>query len=109
MGTLGYAAMFEQFAPNDLLKWSRMAEDAGFGSVMASDHFHPWSEAQGQSGFSFAYLKELFLSSMMRWISHPEKGSMAAVITEQCGVLREQMHAMAEVSPAETASEEEEE
>src|SRR4029079_3531778 len=35
VGTLGYAAMFEQFAPNDLLKWSRMAEDAGFGSVMA--------------------------------------------------------------------------
>ncbi len=50
MGTLGYAAMFEQFAPNDLLKWSRMAEDAGFGSVMASDHFHPWTPSAGAIG-----------------------------------------------------------
>ncbi len=32
MGTIGYAAMFEQFHPNDLLRWSRKAEDAGFGA-----------------------------------------------------------------------------
>ncbi len=51
MGTLGYAAMFEQFHPTDLLRWSRQAEDLGFGSVMASDHFHPWTPAQGQAAF----------------------------------------------------------
>ena len=59
MGTLGYAAMFEQFAPNELLKWSRMAEDAGFGSVMASDHFHPWTPSQGQSAFVWAWMGAL--------------------------------------------------
>lgn len=33
-----------------------MAEQAGFGAINSSDHFHPWSERQGQSGFSFAWL-----------------------------------------------------
>ncbi|MDQ2902960.1 MAG: ATP-binding protein [Chloroflexota bacterium] len=42
-------------------------------------------------GFSFAYLKELFLSSMMRWIAKPEQGTMEQVMSEQVNVLREQM------------------
>src|SRR5215471_6917301 len=59
MGFLGYAAMFEQFHPTDLLRWSRQAEDAGFGGVMASDHFHPWTSQQGQSAFVWAWLGAL--------------------------------------------------
>src|SRR5947209_259268 len=34
-------------------------------------------------GFSFAYLKELFLSSTMRWIAKPEQGTMEQVMTGQ--------------------------
>jgi AAA+ superfamily predicted ATPase len=41
--------------------------------------------------FSFAYLKELFLSSKMRWIARPQQGTMAQVMTEQVDRLREQM------------------
>ena len=59
MGILGYAAMFEQFKPSDLLNWSRKAEDLGFGAVMASDHFHPWTPQQGQSGFVWAWMGAL--------------------------------------------------
>ncbi|MBI2942470.1 MAG: TIGR03557 family F420-dependent LLM class oxidoreductase [Chloroflexi bacterium] len=59
MGTIGYAAMFEQFHPTDLLRWSQLAEDLGFGSVMASDHFHPWVPSQGQSGFVWAWMGAL--------------------------------------------------
>lgn len=59
MGTIGYAAMFEQFHPNDLLRWSRQAEAAGFGAVMASDHFHPWTPEQGQSAFAWAWMGAL--------------------------------------------------
>lgn len=50
-------------------------------------------------GFSFAYLKELFLSAMMRWISNPSQAGMAAVLIEQCLILREQMNAMQESAP----------
>jgi coenzyme F420-dependent glucose-6-phosphate dehydrogenase len=53
---IGYHASHEQFPPSRLLKCARLAEQAGFQSLFSSDHFHPWSEAQGQSGFSFAYL-----------------------------------------------------
>ena len=33
-----------------------MARDAGFKAINTSEHFHPWSERQGHSGFSFAWL-----------------------------------------------------
>ncbi|WP_422928055.1 AAA family ATPase [Singulisphaera sp. PoT] len=42
-------------------------------------------------GFSFAYLKELFLSSMMRWISSPGDLAMDAILLEQSASLLEQM------------------
>lgn len=59
MGTLGYAAMFEQFTPSDLLRFCEQAEDQGFMSVMASDHFHPWTPQQGQSGFVWSWMGAL--------------------------------------------------
>lgn len=58
MGVLGYAAMFEQFHPNGLLRWSCQAEEVGFGTIMASDHFHPWTP-QGQAGFVWVWLGTL--------------------------------------------------
>jgi DNA polymerase III delta prime subunit len=42
-------------------------------------------------GFSFAYLKELFLSSMMRWVGSAEEGTMEQTMIEQVDILREQM------------------
>ena len=46
-------------------------------------------------GFSFAYLKELFLSSMMRWIADEQKENkpenMMQVMEAQVDILREQM------------------
>jgi len=51
-----YHASHEQFAPSELLKFAVSAELAGFGGISSSDHFHPWSSRQGQSGFSFAWL-----------------------------------------------------
>jgi hypothetical protein len=47
-------------------------------------------------GFSFAYLKELFLSSMMQWMSAGGLMPMDDVIIERAAVLREQMSSMAE-------------
>ena len=41
--------------------------------------------------FSFAYLKELFLSSMMQWIARPEQQTMEQVMTGKVTTLREQM------------------
>lgn len=56
MAEIGYQASHEQFKPSELIKLVQMAEQAGFKAINSSDHFHPWSESQGQSGFSFAWL-----------------------------------------------------
>ena len=56
MALIGYHASHEQFAPGELLALVRQAEDAGFAAAMCSDHFHPWSAAQGQSGHAWTWL-----------------------------------------------------
>lgn len=53
---IGFHASHEQFDPTTLLKCVRLAEDAGFDCVSSSDHFHPWNECQGQSGFLWSWL-----------------------------------------------------
>jgi len=53
---IGYQASHEQFKPSELLKYVTLAEKAGFGAINSSDHFHPWTRQQGQSGFAFAWL-----------------------------------------------------
>jgi probable non-F420 flavinoid oxidoreductase len=53
---IGYHASHEQFDPRDLLRLVRKAEDLGFAAAMCSDHFAPWSSAQGQSGFAWSWL-----------------------------------------------------
>lgn len=56
MTRIGYHASHEQFSPAHLLALVQKAEAAGFDAAKCSDHFHPWSERQGQSGFAFAWL-----------------------------------------------------
>jgi coenzyme F420-dependent glucose-6-phosphate dehydrogenase len=57
--TLGYKASAEQFAPRQLLDFSVQAEQAGFDSVVVSDHFQPWRHTDGHAPFSFAWLAAL--------------------------------------------------
>ena len=56
MVRVGYHASHEQFAPSELLKYAIAAEEAGFASIMSSDHLAPWSERQGHSGHAWAWL-----------------------------------------------------
>ncbi|MDF5728353.1 MAG: hypothetical protein PUP92_10020 [Rhizonema sp. PD38] len=42
-------------------------------------------------GFSFAYLKELFLSSSIRWMDTMELGGLEKMIISQVAQLRTQM------------------
>ena len=38
----GYKAATEQFGPWELLDYTHRAEQVGFDSAWASDHFHSW-------------------------------------------------------------------
>ena len=47
---------------------------------------------RGTEGFSFAYLKELFVTAMVQWITVGGKGSMDSVLLSQTKALRSQMN-----------------
>jgi coenzyme F420-dependent glucose-6-phosphate dehydrogenase len=49
--TVGYAAMLEQFAPQEVVGLTALAEQHGFSGCMAADHFQPWVPQQGQAAF----------------------------------------------------------
>jgi coenzyme F420-dependent glucose-6-phosphate dehydrogenase len=51
---LGYALSSEEHRPADLIRYARMAEERGFTFALVSDHFHPWTDRQGQSPFVWA-------------------------------------------------------
>src|ERR687898_495651 len=56
MPVIGLHCSHEQIPPSRLLTHVREAEAAGFGAAMSSDHFSPWSERQGESGFAWSFL-----------------------------------------------------
>jgi coenzyme F420-dependent glucose-6-phosphate dehydrogenase len=52
---LGWKAGTEQYPADELLDYAIAAEEAGFDSIDASDHFHPWAE-KGQASFVWTWL-----------------------------------------------------
>lgn len=56
MVQLGYTLSSEEHPPNDLVRFARMAEQAGFTFASISDHYHPWVDAQGHSPFVWSVL-----------------------------------------------------
>jgi probable non-F420 flavinoid oxidoreductase len=56
MTTVGFHVSHEQLHPTEALRVARLAQDAGFDAGMCSDHLAPWSEQQGESGLSWAWL-----------------------------------------------------
>ena len=88
---IGYMASFEQFGPTEMLEYCIRAEKAGFEAVTASDHFHPWVPAQGESAFVWSWMGALGVATKMRfgtgvtppgWRYHPAILAQAAATLE---------------------------
>jgi coenzyme F420-dependent glucose-6-phosphate dehydrogenase len=56
MTEFGYALSSEEHGPKELVGFARQAEETGFEFAMISDHFHPWTDAQGQSPFVWSVI-----------------------------------------------------
>lgn len=56
MAEIGYFLSSEEHGPSALTQFAQMGEQAGFRSVLISDHFHPWTERQGQSPFVWSVI-----------------------------------------------------
>ncbi|HZD42231.1 MAG TPA: TIGR03557 family F420-dependent LLM class oxidoreductase [Terriglobales bacterium] len=51
MVEMGYMLSTEEFRAKDLIRFATRAEAAGFSFATISDHFHPWTDSQGNSPF----------------------------------------------------------
>jgi G6PDH family F420-dependent oxidoreductase len=53
---LGYSLSSEEHGPLELVRFAKAAEDAGFTFALVSDHYHPWTDAQGNSPFVWSMI-----------------------------------------------------
>src|SRR4051794_22276829 len=66
MVEIGYSLSCEEHAPNDLVRYAQLAEEAGFSYAMISDHYHPWIAEQGQSPFVWSVLGAIAHATKLR-------------------------------------------
>ena len=52
----GLALSSEEHPPRDLVQLAQRAEETGLEFAMISDHFHPWTDAKGQSPFVWSVI-----------------------------------------------------
>jgi probable non-F420 flavinoid oxidoreductase len=88
---IGYHASHEQFPPSELLELVRAADDAGFSGGMCSDHFLPWTRAQGESGFAWSWLGAALqaTSLTMGTVNAPGDRYHPAIIAQAAATLGE--------------------
>jgi coenzyme F420-dependent glucose-6-phosphate dehydrogenase len=53
---IGYSLSSEEHPPDALVRNAVAAEEAGFSYALISDHFHPWTDRQGQSAFVWSVI-----------------------------------------------------
>jgi probable non-F420 flavinoid oxidoreductase len=88
----GFHASHEQLPPSALLEAVVLAEQAGFSEAMCSDHFAPWSHAQGHSGFAWSWLgAALARTRRMRFgvVNAPGQRYHPAIIAQAAATLAE--------------------
>lgn len=88
---IGFHASHEQFPPSELLALARDAEAAGFDCAMSSDHFRPWGDAQGHSGYAWSWLGAAMATTALPFgvISAPGYRYHPAIIAQGAATLTE--------------------
>jgi coenzyme F420-dependent glucose-6-phosphate dehydrogenase len=88
---VGYHVSHEQFSPGTLLKLVQAAEAVGFDAALSSDHFHPWSLFQGQSGFAWSWLGAALQATTLSMgvVCAPGQRYHPAVIAQAAATLAE--------------------
>ncbi len=81
----------EQIPPSRLLHAAQRAEQAGFDGGMSSDHFAPWSERQGESGFAWSFLGAALASTSLPFgvVNAPGQRYHPAIIAQAAASLCE--------------------
>ena len=69
----------------------REAEAAGFERAWSSDHFSPWSERQGESGFAWSWLGAAMQATAMPFgvVNAPGQRYHPAIVAQAAATLAE--------------------
>ncbi len=88
---IGFHASHEQFPPSQLLDLISDAEQNGFNAVLSSDHFHPWSDQQGESGFAWTWLGAAMQKTSLDFgiVNSPIQRYHPAIIAQAAATLDE--------------------
>jgi probable non-F420 flavinoid oxidoreductase len=91
MPIIGLHCSHEQIPPSRLLAHAREAEAAGFQAAMSSDHFSPWSERQGESGFAWSFLGAALASTSLPFgvVNAPGQRYHPAIVAQAAATLCE--------------------
>ena len=86
---IGFHASHEQFRPDRLLRLVQAAEAAGFDAGMCSDHWAPWSEEQGESGFAWSWLGAALATTSLPFgvVNAPGQRYHPAIIAQAAATL----------------------
>jgi G6PDH family F420-dependent oxidoreductase len=66
MAEIGVFLSSEEHGPSALVQLAQMSEEAGFRSVLISDHFHPWTDRQGESPFVWSVIGGIASTTRLR-------------------------------------------
>ena len=90
MAEIGYTMMCEQRSPKDLVDDLVRAERAGFDFSVISDHFHPWLEEQGHSGYAWSILGAAQATEripMMTYVTCPLVRDHPAIVAQKAATM----------------------
>jgi G6PDH family F420-dependent oxidoreductase len=88
---LGYTLMSEQSRPRELVGYAGEAEAAGFDFAVMSDHYFPWLEEQGHSGYAWSMLGAVSQVTeeleLMTYVTCPTMRYHPAVVAQKAATI----------------------
>jgi G6PDH family F420-dependent oxidoreductase len=92
MTRFGYTMMCEQAPPDQLVRDVQRAEEAGFEFSVISDHYQPWLEEQGHSGYAWSILGAAAQASstigLMTYVTCPTIRYHPAVVAQKAATVQ---------------------
>ncbi len=92
MTAFGYTMMCEQSPPDALVRDIQRAEAAGFDFSVISDHFQPWLEEQGHSGYAWSILGAAAQATeripLMTYVTCPTMRYHPAIVAQKAATMQ---------------------
>jgi G6PDH family F420-dependent oxidoreductase len=92
MAKFGYTMMTEQSRPDQLVRDVCLAEECGFDFSVCSDHFQPWLEEQGHSGYAWSILGAAAQATeripLMTYVTCPILRYHPAIVAQKAATLQ---------------------